>query len=61
MWSTPVTLGGGITMVYGSFPESELAWKNPLFSQYLYHLSSTSAGLYFVDRDMLKTLKEAQK
>jgi hypothetical protein len=28
-------------------------WKKPLSIQYWYHLSSTSAGLYFVESDMM--------
>ena len=50
MWpicSTPVTLGGGMTMVYGSRP-SGLLLKSLLSSQYWYHLDSTSLGSYLL-------------
>ena len=40
-------LGGGMTMVK-LFRKSGSLWKYPFPSQSLYHLSSTSPGLYFV-------------
>ena len=52
MWSTPVTLGGGITMVYGSRP-SGLELNNLLSNQYWYHFPSTSAGLYLLANSIL--------
>jgi len=44
--SIPVMLGGGIAIVYGFFVLSISELKIPLSFQYLYHLSSTSEGLY---------------
>src|SRR5690606_14861382 len=46
---TPVTLGGGITMQYGSLSRFGDDRKKPCSIQYRYHLSSTPAGSYFVD------------
>ena len=47
MCKTPVTLGGGMTMVYGSRPSGLLL--NILLSiQYLYHLASTACGSYLL-------------
>ena len=52
MWSTPVTFGGGITMVYGSRPSGLLA--NSLLSvQYWYHFDSTSFGEYLLANSIL--------
>jgi hypothetical protein len=48
MCNTPVTLGGGITTVYGS-RLSGVDLKKPSFNQYAYHLSSISEGLYFAE------------
>ena len=45
IWSTPVTLGGGITIVYGS-RSSGVDLNKSCFIQYSYHLPSTSSGLY---------------
>src|SRR5262249_41786732 len=44
IWSTPVTLGGGITTVYGSLSSGTLS-KYPFSSQCWYHLSSVSLGM----------------
>jgi hypothetical protein len=49
MCKTPVTLGGGITMQYGSFSGFGTDLKKPWSIQYWYHLSSTRAGSYLVD------------
>ena len=46
IWSTPVTFGGGITIVYGS-RLSGVDLNKSCFSQYSYHFPSTSSGLYF--------------
>ena len=48
IWRIPVTLGGGMTMVYGSL-SSGSEWKHLCSSHQAYHLSSTSAGLYFAE------------
>ena len=47
-WSLPVTLGGGITMQYGGFPELGSAVKYPRTTHASAHLGSTSAGSYRV-------------
>ena len=47
MCSTPVTLGGGMTTVYGSRP-SGVEWNNWWSSQYWYHFDSMSVGLYLL-------------
>src|SRR5262245_45065905 len=57
MCSTPVTLGGGITTQNGFLFLFGVEWKKPLSSQWAYHLSSTSAGLYLADRDMKQVKK----
>src|SRR4051812_35531438 len=44
MCNTPVTFGGGITMVYGGLSSGELL-KYFLSIQCLYHLSSVFAGI----------------
>src|SRR5512136_2010481 len=51
MWSTPVTLGGGITIVYGFLWGVTSAWKKRCSSQKEYHFFSTSAGEYTFARD----------
>jgi len=45
MCNTPVTLGGGITTVYGS-RSSGVELKNPFSNHHAYHLSSVDWGLY---------------
>ena len=50
--STPVTLGGGITMQKGS-RLSGSEWNSPCSIQYAYHLSSTSEGLYLVANSLM--------
>src|SRR5574344_263720 len=47
MWSTPVTFGGGITIVYGS-RASGRDLNRPLSVQYEYHFPSISEGLYLL-------------
>jgi hypothetical protein len=50
MCNTPVTFGGGITIVYGCFDETS-AWKKLFSSQRLYNFGSTSAGEYVFAND----------
>src|SRR5699024_4408800 len=51
--SRPVTFGGGITMVNGSFSLSPVASKNLPSTQYRYLSFSISFGLYFEDMNVL--------
>ena len=48
MCSVPVTLGGGMAMVYVGRVSSGalLAWKKPCFSHQAYQRSSALAGTY---------------
>ncbi len=46
IWSCPVILGGGITIVNGFLLLSTLAWKYFFSSHLLYSLGSISDGLY---------------
>jgi len=48
MCNTPVTFGGGITIVYGSRPSGS-EWKNFFSTQYLYQRSSAAAGSYIFE------------
>jgi hypothetical protein len=61
MCNTPVTLGGGITTVNGGL-SSGLLLKYLLSSQCKYHLSSSSFGSKFLEREvlMLKTKLECK-
>jgi hypothetical protein len=60
MWRTPVTFGGGITMVKGS-RLSGSEWKKLFSSQKEYHFSSTGAGSYFEGiPDKKKSLEECE-
>ena len=52
MCNTPVTLGGGITTVYG-FRPSGLELNSLCSIQYLYHLLSTFSELYLLANSML--------
>jgi hypothetical protein len=45
MWSDPVTLGGGMTIVYGSPGRCGWAWNTPSESHSEYHFSSVAFGL----------------
>src|SRR5882757_8676818 len=47
MCNTPVTFGGGITMVYGSLASGVLL-KYPLSSQCWYHFASIAVGSKFL-------------
>ncbi len=51
MCNTPVTLGGGITIVKGSRPSGS-EWKYRLSSQWAYHFFSISAGVYVFDNSI---------
>ena len=55
MCNTPVTLGGGITIVYGSRP-SGLELNNLFSSQYLYHFDSTFCESYLPASSILCVL-----
>ena len=52
MCNTPVTLGGGITTVYG-FRPSGLELNSLCSIQYLYHLLSTFSELYLLANSIL--------
>src|SRR5699024_2446822 len=54
MWSCPVMLGGGMTMVKGTFSGSTSARKYPFSSDSLYILSSNAPGLYVFCISILK-------
>ena len=45
-WSAPVTLGGGMQMVYGGLPLLGSAWKYPRSSHIGYHRSCAACGSY---------------
>ena len=48
IWRMPVTLGGGMTIVYGSL-SSGSEWKHLCSCHHSYHLFSTSEGEYFAE------------
>ena len=60
MCKTPVTFGGGITMVYGS-RSSGSEWKYPFSIQYPYHLSSVWVGSYFAAISLIRSFLKAAK
>ena len=52
-----MTFGGGMTIENGSALESFLALKQPDSTQTLYHLSSTSEGLYAFEISLIIILQ----
>src|SRR5579871_2898460 len=53
MCSTPVTLGGGMTIEKAGFVEPGLAVKQPFASHSAYHLSSTCFGSYALENSVV--------
>ena len=61
MCSCPVMLGGGITMVKGTFVSSASARKYPFSSHSLYILSSNEPGLYVFCISILENNRLSKK